>query len=350
MKLFVHFGIYKAGSSYLQYIAGNKRSELVNLGIWFPNSPDDSKMNAGAISAGNAFELSGLLKHKDFQKIEQYLKRIKEEATKRNCDKVLLSSEALVHQFAKKDGLELLSKTLKKTGFNQVYALAFFRDLVDHCISLYKHRSKAGKNPDFEYWLKEVYETPRVLNEFFKNYQSVDFEWTLTKFRNDSTYMVDTFFSQWLGVNIGSLPSKPQVNESITLSEVKVMQVFKSFYPKTSAYLLDHFISLPRRLKAKDTNLENVHRSIAGDILSANYNNDKKFWILTDGTPMEIEEFSSCVPELNTSKVELSLDQLSVIFESVNYLTGIRSAKLKIQKCLKGMLPKSLTKFLISLK
>ena len=336
MKLFIHFGIYKAGSSYLQYICANRRDELKQKGIWFPFSPDEEKMKTGSISAGNAFELSEWLKHNKKNKIKSYLAAIKKEANKNNCECVLLTAEALVHQFAREDRLKLLEQTALKIGFGKIHAMGYFRDPVDHCISLYKHRSKSGKNPDFEYWVREVYETPRVLNDFFRVHNTVDFNWKLIKFRKDADYMVQSFFEEWLGVKIDNIPDKPAVNESISLSEVRVMQLFAKSYSLAGDVLLRRFINLSRTLKAKDSSNEHFYRVIASGVLNDLYAFDLGSWnkYFPYDDKLEIKHYDqedTIIPD-----IELTDNQISQVMEAVKYLHSYKSMWLRLRRWVKN--------------
>lgn len=344
MKLFIHFGIYKAGSSYLQYICANRREELRQAGIWFPFSPDDTKMKSGSISAGNAFELSEWLKRNKKTEIESYLAAIKKEANKNNCECVLLTAEALVHQFAREDRLKLLEQTALKIGFGKIHALGYFRDPVDHCISLYKHRSKSGKNPDFEYWVREVYETPRVLNDFFRVHTTVDIKWTLRKFKKDADYMIQSFFEEWLGVKITDIPHKPKVNESITLSEVMIMQHLKKFFPYTLDYVLKRLINLPKSKKASGKSLEALYVEQASDIIHKQYFRDIQLWNnhFDEGNKLQYEK----VPGITKNEITLSLSiaQMKTLINAVVFLSGSKSLALRMRRRIKRLLPSKFLK------
>lgn len=350
MNLYIHFGIYKAGSSYLQYICANRREELQQSGIWFPDSKDDEKMLRGSISSGNAFELSEWIKNEDFTKIEEYLVLLSKEAKSRNCDSVLLSAEALVHQFAQSERLKLFADIPVKAGFTKVFAMAYFRDLVDHCISLYKHRSKAGKNPDFEYWVKEKYETPHVLNNFFTNYNSVNFQWTFKKFKKDSAYMLSTFFDGWLGVNLKHTPAISKVNESITLSEIRVMQAFSKIYPNTAGFLLERFLVMPKTQKANDFFLEMTYRSKASKILGSIYQNDLSNWNTNlKNEELTIKSYTEPSDE-EYAFVSLSSSQFKEILEASKYLNNWQSLAFRSRKFIARLIPKKVRHSLISKK
>jgi hypothetical protein len=162
MKLYIHFGIYKAGSSYIQYICANERDYLNSNSIYFPKSTEDEKMKKGLISAGNADSLEIAIKSEDHSKIIPILKEWYEEAEKVNCKAVLISAEALVHQLAIQSRLIQIIACAQSVGFTKIMAMVFFRDLADHALSTYKHRAKCGKNPDYKHWVSHVYETPKL--------------------------------------------------------------------------------------------------------------------------------------------------------------------------------------------
>ena len=85
MKLYIHFGIYKAGSSYIQYICANQRDFLEKNKIYFPTSVEDQKMTSGLISKGNADGLEAALKSEVGQKVTKVLQHWYEDAKKGEC-------------------------------------------------------------------------------------------------------------------------------------------------------------------------------------------------------------------------------------------------------------------------
>lgn len=258
MTLHIHFGIYKAGSSYIQYICANQREYLVKNKIYFPESAEDKKMKAGLISKGNADGLDAALKKDDAKKISTLFKTWLEQAQAHNCKAVLISAEALVHQLAIQKRLELLTKTAKDVGYKSIKAMGFFRDLADHALSTYKHRAKSGKHPDYEYWIRHNYETPKLLidlSQTIKNNQ--DITWSLRKFQKNSNFLKQAFFKDWLKVETPVFKEQPTVNESLTLSEVKVMNHLKKAYPMVLDYFINDFKALSKSKKAKDIALEN---------------------------------------------------------------------------------------------
>jgi hypothetical protein len=203
MKLYIHFGIYKAGSSYIQYICANERAYLNANSIYFPRSTEDEKMKKGLISKGNADVLDLEMKAEDESKITMILKQWYEEAERMNCKAVLISAEALVHQLAIQNRLDKIIVSAESIGFTKIMAMGFFRDLADHALSTYKHRAKSGRIPDYMHWVSQVYETPKL----FENLSQVmtsdhGIEWTLRKFQKDSDFLKAAFFKDWLRIEV----------------------------------------------------------------------------------------------------------------------------------------------------
>jgi hypothetical protein len=273
MKLYIHFGIYKAGSSYIQYICANQRDYLNSNSIYFPRSTQDEKMKKGLISAGNADGLEIAIKSEDHSKIIPILKEWYEEAEKMNCKAVLISAEALVHQLAIQNRLNQIIICAESIGFTKIMAMGFFRDLADHALSTYKHRAKSGNIPDYVNWVSEVYEAPKLFENLSHVIaRTIDIQWTLRKFQKDSDFLKAAFFKDWLGLEIPKFETRPNVNESITLSEVKVMNHIHKIYPTVTDCFVNDLKNLSSKLKAIDTDLQQHFLSTFANVLSQNQN------------------------------------------------------------------------------
>jgi len=272
MILYIHFGIYKAGSSYIQYICANQRENLKNNGIYFPESKEDSKMLQGLISKGNADGLEEAIKKVSTKKIKTILKVWYDKAADLKTNAVLISAEALVHQLAIQNRINLLIQIAKDIGYTDIKAMGFFRDLVDHALSTYKHRSKSGRYPDYKYWIENHYETPEMLRKLITSIKSTtsNVEWTLRKFQKDSEFIKEAFFKDWLKIPIPNFHARPNVNASVSLSEIKVLNHLKGVYPNVLDYFVNDFKTLPDSQKADDKALSNYINTIfAGKLIFA---------------------------------------------------------------------------------
>ena len=170
-----------------------------------------------------------------------------------------------MHQLAKKDTLEFLEKVTKDSGYTEIHAMGFFRDLTDHALSTYKHRAKSGKIPDYEYWIKEIYETPQLLKELAeRRKENFDLVWTFRKFYKKSEPLRKVFFQDWLQIEESNFSGRPAVNESVTVSEVLVMNEVNKIYPSVTDYFVRDLKSIPVDKKANE---QEFRRSLESGIL-----------------------------------------------------------------------------------
>ena len=350
MKLFIHFGIYKAGSSYLQYILANSRNYLEHHKIYFPESKEDFKMLQGYISKGNADGLAQALNMEDASHSQLILTQWFQQAKKQQCTSVLISAEALVHQLARENSLKVLKKAAKASGFNQIHAMGFFRDLADHAISTYKHRAKSGKIPDYKHWIKEVYETPNLLENLAKiRSNNSDISWTFRKFQKNSSILEEAFFQDWLQINVPEFSGKPTVNESVTLSEVFLMNEIKKKYPLVTDYFVHLLTSLPSAEKGKDKELENyigstffisLTKRTSGMMALNKFLDPKEQLVLMDeGKLNNIND--DYVPNLNFSE-----KQIHLILEKIEFFKGIKGNLIILRRKIAKKLPDSTVKIL----
>jgi hypothetical protein len=349
----VHFGIYKAGSSYIQYLCANLREQLINHGIFFPESPNDNAMLRGRISPGNAGNLKVFLENGAFEQVIALLKKWRKKAEVLDCRKVLVSAEALVHVLATKKGLNTLTQAANEAGFKNIHAFGFFRDLVDHAISTYKHRAKGGRHQDFEHWVSSVYEAPMVLNNLFEVHQDYQIQWTFRKFQLDSGFMRDAFFKNWLGFNFTEWPDKPKVNESVTLSEVLIMQEISNHYANVANYFVDQFKALAKSKKAKDEDLEQCYKATAYKVLSK-FNDKLKSWnyyfpkneqiAIIGQKPMNDKE------TVDNMSLQLSQSQVKQLIELINFFYTPKGYWIRLKKYIVNVAPAFITNRIVKAK
>lgn len=255
MNLYLHAGLYKTASSYLQTVCALNAGPLQERGIHFPPSDFDADMRAGRISPGNAGALAECLKQGDEAKLAALLRTWNKEAESLGCSSILVSAEASIHGLATPTGMQTLRAAASTAGIERIHILAFFRDLVDHALSTYKHRAKSGLLPDFDDWIANVYETPRVIAGVLDSAEQDDIAWTFRAFKKDASHMMQAFFEDWLNMPSPAQPDIQRVNESVTLSEVLVMNEVARAYPLVTDYFVNAFKKLPAKDKAPDREL-----------------------------------------------------------------------------------------------
>jgi hypothetical protein len=263
MELYIHYGIYKTGSSFLQTNAAKNRKILFENGYYFPESIREKDMIEGRISPGNGNGIALYLQLGDEKGIKKLLKQWVTEAAEKKCDKILISDEALIHGFALASNLKLLHNILERLGFEKIFCLGFFRNPVDHCLSTLKHRAKKGTIADFEDWIMNKYETYNVVENFLANINMVSFHWDFQLYQSDGRLMADYFFKNWLGIN--NMPSyyNITVNPSLTLSELAVLNSIRKVDSRLVKYVYHGFLKLKPIQKADDTALNQYYKIIS---------------------------------------------------------------------------------------
>ena len=348
MKLYLHFGIYKAGSSYLQYICANQREYLKEKHICFPESKEDHKMNAGLISKGNADGLETAMKSENENKITEILEQWHTKAEKTNSKAVLISAEALVHQLAIEKRLHQFISCTQTVGFSEIKAMGFFRDLADHALSTYKHRAKTGRIPDYKHWVSQVYETPKLLenlSQVIASYTKID--WTLRKFQKDSDFLKQAFFKDWLGIDVPDFQTRPNVNESVTLSEVKLMNHYCKIYPGVIDFFVEDLKALSSELKAKDKVLQDYILNIFSCKLADQQSSiDQINVFFPKDEYLEIGKSKNLNLEIGVPPVELSEEQLNIVSKRMQFFETFEGKKVllrrRIAKYLPGVIKKAI--------
>lgn len=269
MNLYLHAGLNKTGSSFLQTNFAKNREICQSNGFFSPRSKKfEQNMLDGKITPGNGHELYLALINEDKNKTATILKNYFQNAQVRNCQNVLISNERLFVIFADEPKLDLFLKICKEQQFENINVLIFLRDPASHIMSMYKHRSKSGHNSNFEEWLQRDYETVHILKKLSIVHDKYPINWTFRKYRKNSEFMLETTFTDWLG-----LPS-PQgqsthrrVNHSLQLSEIILLQTIYKKNPYLTSCLRKQLLALSPSDKADDSDLEFFYRDKANIFL-----------------------------------------------------------------------------------
>jgi len=291
MKLYLHCGYHKTGSSFLQTLFARNRDSLRESGIHFPVASREYDMISGEISPGNGPELAKAIKENDNQKSSELIAGYVSDAKRNGCDSILISSENFFHSFEKQTAVELLTNVAENNGIESINALLYFRDPVSHAISTFKHRAKNGKLSDLSHWLETDYETMELIERFMEYRTRYSIQWTCRKYRSQSEHMAKSAFADWLGIDIPAIPEDDRVNTSLTLSELLAIQSLNKNRPAYIPFVREAFAAIPFSDKATDLELSRRYNAIASDKL-------------TSYTPL-IEEVNRLLPENEQLKLTL---------------------------------------------
>jgi len=253
MKLFLHIGTEKTGSSFLQSYLAKNRSLLLKHGIYFPKAGfNEANMLKGMISPGNADELDKCLAKKDWEQVKLWLASKYEEAKQNNCNAVLLSNEILVLRFAEKNTLNELMCIAKSLHFEVQNPLLIIREPVSQAMSLYKHRSKIGSMLPVEEWLNEKYILAECLVHFYENLKQSKVDLSQYPYQKDSAYLLEVCINKWLQLNEKIEVEHSPVNPSLTLSELKILCELHPQNPYLAKKFYDFMIKLDTSQKSDD--------------------------------------------------------------------------------------------------
>ena len=272
MRLFIHIGTEKTGSSFLQYSLAKNRSHLVESGIYYPNAGHrETDMLAGRISPGNAGELSDLLSQESWEEVSYWMKSKYNQATANKCNQLLLSNETLINIFSKKGVLLNFLSITDSLGFKCQDMLMIVREPVSQALSLYKHRSKSGNTLPLVDWLQKNYNLIKELGYFYDNIEQSNIGLSQHPYQKDSEYLVNTCLNVWLNLNIKINIEDQSVNPSLTLSELNLLRSIK----KKDSYLANIFFCKMSNIsileKSNDVGM-NIHAANQVSNFMSNYN------------------------------------------------------------------------------
>ena len=271
MKIYLHLGYHKTGSSFLQMMLSQNRKQLLENKIYYPIAERDNDAKRGRISPGNGIQLALAISNKNKNEFYQCFLNWIDEANKNGCDTLLISSEGLFHSLANNEYSELFKELKKKAKISEIKGLVFMRDPFDHIISLYKHRNKRGEILNFADWVENDYETLNLTKDFIIKSKSDGIIWTFRKYQNNSEFMAECLFSDWLKIERPIIPLNDKVNMSMTLSEILVLrELNKSGNKEAVLCLQSAFTRLNVEYKATDIFLKGYYRLQLDNWLNGN--------------------------------------------------------------------------------
>lgn len=335
MKIYLHIGTEKTGSSHLQSIAAINRKQLKDQGVWFPEAGKrDQQMVKGEISAGNAQNITDAINENDFAACNEIIKEHLQKAREFGCHSLFLSNELLVLAFAEENNLKKLQAVFKNNDCTEVKYLLFLRDPVDQALSLYKHRAKSGKTADIEQWPEKHYLYGTGLLNFLKNAEQEEADLACRKFSKKEGVLENILFKEWLGLDIELIPPPKLVNPSLSLSELLLIKKMRKFQPELANILYERLIVVSKDHKAEDGSIDQYHR----DLLSNHLTLYEQTWDMCNAHLPEAENlvYPSKIDGVDqtsgkiSSFSELQMDEISnIIAESLSFRFKLRVEGLK---------------------
>lgn len=270
MKILLHIGTEKTGSSHLQSLASINRDLLIQYGIYYPaeNGKNYKLSLKGEISAGNAQALTDALNLKDLNSCEIFIDECIKETIENKCDTLLLSNELLLLALAKENRLNQFEALFNKHQVDDIEMLLILRDPIDQALSLYKHRAKNGNVPEIEVWSEKFYIYGKALNFFFKEIKkNKGIKLTTRKFSTAAGALETILFKECLNLNINLSPPPKVVNPSLSLSELLLLKKVRQYEPYLVNILYKKLIKIDKKNKSEESSIEEYHKNFLSNYL-----------------------------------------------------------------------------------
>lgn len=245
MKLKIHIGHGKTGSSYLQAAFASSESLLEKSNIFYPLAPEiREKALAGKVTSGNINPLD--------------LATTLDQASYSQDDTLLLSNENLFQGFSSG---EAISEITQRVDPSNVSAILFARNPLENAASSWLQAvKKAHIDTSFDDVL-EKFTRPLHVARVIKNCRAagVDLQiWNYSEHRKDLVGVTE----DWLGVERGHLilPRNTLVNRSLSVGEAELQRRINATLPAREAVKFSQFLS--ENVAKVDSNTPKVGRDV----------------------------------------------------------------------------------------
>jgi hypothetical protein len=230
--LYLHIGMGKTGSKWLQKHWGLNREFLQSNGIFYPLAEHENPMDIKSLTAG-----TGL----DFLKDLNLQNKLVQESLNMKCNSLLVSSEFVFNFFMfDSDGFFKAVEDLEKCGFKKIKILLFIRNIEELILSSYKQLVKVGyKAEALSFNIQNHDELIQSINFFYIKISEL-MEWSSS--RNDlieleiKNYSVHKnelkqISNLWLNLELNDSIIKDDliVNRSLTAGELFLIEQLNHF-------------------------------------------------------------------------------------------------------------------------
>lgn len=320
MRLRVHIGTEKTGSSHLQTLAACGRDSLSAAGLHFPYGwrHDEHSMLSGRISAGNARLLAQAVDRESWGDVGSSLVKVHHQASGARSGQVLLSSEWLLSALSVEGRLGRFRRAAKDAGFTEVDFALVLRDPLDQCLSLYKHRAKRGTAGTILKWCSKGYTLPRELSGFREQIERDGIDLSVWKYKREPGRLEWDFFAKWLGVRVPEMSLPSTVNASPTLSELALIRHVAAQRPALVQPLYTALMKVPTGKKLQGKELA-AHASTVAAEAVAHFEEEWRAW--NQRLPEDEELTIPAVPsEVSVSPDEVAFSEKQL--QAIGHLMG----------------------------
>ena len=264
IKLRLHLGPEKTGTSFLQCLSVANRGLLAERGIHFPTgTPHDERcMRDGRISAGNGRILARLVEDEDWQAVQGWIACAVEACSQNACSELLISSEQLLAPLARAGALEHFLTRVRASGVSDVSLLLVLREPVSQLLSLYKHRAKGGSVGRIGDWAEDGYLLPTHLGGLRQQIEATGVGLCVRAYSRESGGLERLFFRDWLELEDNVAGVVAEVNPSLSLSELELVRLLHKRRPALVPFIHAYLSNVARDQKIQGRALENHARAV----------------------------------------------------------------------------------------
>jgi len=245
MKLLLHAGTQKTGSSYIQTALKAKARQLVDAGILYSAEHFAEGDRFGGVQGDGGF-LAVLFRDRDDFEFVRRLSLIRDKAQEADCGSALISYSGFWRDIRER-GHEDLMRLARKAGFDGVEGLLLLRDPIDHAMSHYRQVVKVGRTTKaFDGWITTDYHYFDWLAEVVT--ANSEIEWTARRYQPARRAVDLVVFEDWLGLSAVEPESRSEgqrVNSSLTADEALCIVDLAAGIPGIHEALAPRFLSLP---------------------------------------------------------------------------------------------------------
>ena len=325
MRLLLHIGHGKTGSSYLQsWLAANTRELAQQSGLLYPmQSPDsafrDDRASQGRFSMGNGHVLQALLESPERPRRWRRKLLNQEGLSRRQLKGLVFSFEGWAKQLD-----QLLPPLLPVADcwdVERIELLLMVRDPLEHAFSVYSQMVKRhGFSGSLQEWL-EIYDFPKVLLHFLEVFQSQPDRISLrVDHYGHQRNNLENCLLDWLALPVHSKWQKPSstVNRSLTQDELLIMRFLNERLGESASsvgeLLVDRLPNLkPARLQPSHDALKRFEERWSPIVETINFRLSDSSQVCCTGSKI----ISSPAEEQDPKIICLLPEQLECLFDGL---------------------------------